>query len=115
MNCKLLLTVPLALAAAGCVADRGREWTPEFVGRTVRVEAANGQVTNLSFDRDGDVVARFGERETRGRWALERDGLCFTWAGNFRECWPHDRAFRTGRTETVRSDRGNTVQVTLLR
>jgi hypothetical protein len=112
------LLPPIALAAllAACATGRDdRGWQPEFVGRVIRVEAANGQVTELAFQRDGDVVARFGERETRGTWALERGGLCFTWGGKFRECWPHTRPFRPNRTEAVRSDRGNEVRVTLLR
>lgn len=110
--------IPVSILAAGlgaCVTGGDREWVPEFVGSTVRVEAANGQVTNLVFQRDGDVVAHFGDRETRGAWALERGGLCFTWGGSFRECWPHSRPFRPGRTETVTSDRGNVVRVTLVR
>jgi hypothetical protein len=105
----------LALALAGCVGARNEMRGPEFAGRTVRVQAANGQVTLLRFQPDGDVVARFGERETRGGWNFGDGRLCFTWAGNYRECWPHVRPFRTGRTETVTSDRGNVVQVTLLK
>jgi hypothetical protein len=113
---KLLSPIALTALLGACATGRdGGGWQPEFAGRTIRVEASNGQVTDLAFQRDGDVVARFGERETRGTWALERGGLCFTWGGNFRECWPHTRPFRTGRTEAVRSDRGNLVQVTLLR
>jgi hypothetical protein len=116
MRRKLPALLVLSAMLAGCATGRDRGgWQPEFVGRTVRVEASNGQVTNLAFHRDGGVVARFEGRETRGRWALERGRLCFTWARDFRECWPHNRAFRPGRTEEVRSDRGNRVRVTLLR
>jgi hypothetical protein len=112
---KKLTIVVLAAAVAGCVSPRGEMRGPEFAGRTLRVEAANGQVTTLDFVAPGEVIAHFGERETRGAWALEDGRLCFTWAQNFRECWPHTAPFRVGRTETVRSDRGNVVQVTLLR
>jgi hypothetical protein len=116
MNGKLLPLLAVAATLAACATGRDEGgWQPEFSGRTIRVEAANGQVTELAFQRDGDVVAHFGERETRGTWALERGALCFTWGGNFRECWPHTRPFRPGRTEEVRSDRGNQVRVTLLR
>jgi hypothetical protein len=86
---------------------------PEFVGRQMTVVAANGQITTLRFRRDGEVTARFGERETAGRWALERRRLCFTWGGSYRECWPYAQRFEQGRTRTITSDRGNVVRVTL--
>jgi hypothetical protein len=117
MKAKLLPILALTAGLAACVSPSGRDrdWEPEYVGRTLRVEAANGQVTNLSFQRGGDVVATFNGRETRGRWDQDLDKLCFTWAGSYKECWPHDRPFRSGRTEAIKSDRGNLVRVTLLR
>jgi hypothetical protein len=93
-------------------AERGPP-APEFVGRQMTVVAANGQLTTLRFQRDGDVTARFGERETQGRWALERRRLCFTWGGSYRECWPYAQPFQPGRTRAITSDRGNVVRVTL--
>jgi len=113
---KLAMIIGLSAALSACVGSRdGGAWEPEYVGRTLRVEAANGQVTNLTFQRGGDVVASFNGRETRGHWEQQEAQLCFTWGASYRECWPHDRPFRSGRTEQVRSDRGNVVQVTLLR
>jgi hypothetical protein len=112
MSRAAVASVCLAAALAGCVAGRGRS-EPEFVGRELSVEARNGQVSTLRFRGDGNVMARFGERETEGRWALEDRRLCFTWAGNFRECWPREAPFRRGRTVTITSDRGNVVQVTM--
>jgi hypothetical protein len=103
---------PLIVLLAGC--GGGREAPPpEFVGRTLRVETAAGQVSNLDFRRDGSVTARFGSGETQGRWELERRRLCFTWRGDFHECWPYSAPFRRGRTTTITSDRGNVVKVTL--
>ncbi|HEY0150323.1 MAG TPA: hypothetical protein VGB70_15145 [Allosphingosinicella sp.] len=93
-------------------AERGPP-APEFVGRQMSVVAANGQITTLRFRRDGEVTARFGERESQGRWALERRRLCFTWGGTYRECWPYAQPFQQGRTRTIKSDRGNVVRVTL--
>ena len=107
---------PLLLLAvvAGCASGRDdRRAGPEFAGRNMRVETAAGQVSKLSFRRDGRVEARFDGRETKGTWALERRRLCFTWAGSFRECWPYRRPFVVGRTTTITSDRGNVVKVTL--
>jgi hypothetical protein len=116
------LSAPLAavllLGACSVIpgGDRNRNYgppQPEFVGRQMTVVAANGQLTSLRFQRDGDVVARFGERETAGRWALERRSLCFTWGASYRECWPYAQPFQLGRTRTITSDRGNVVRVTL--
>jgi hypothetical protein len=115
MSTRFVAGLCLGAALAGCATVRGgpgRE-EPEFVGRSMRVETAAGQVTILRFDRDGTVTARFNERETEGRWSLERRQLCFTWARNFRECWPYAQRFREGRTVSIRSDRGNVVQVTM--
>ena len=113
MGGRLIGIAALVALLAGCATGRDEEWQPEFAGRTIRVQAANGQVTMLDMRRGGRVLARFGERETRGLWALERGRLCFDWTRDFRECWPHNRPFRPGRTETIRSDRGNVVRATL--
>ena len=110
----VLASLCLAAALAGCASGRGGPEQPEFVGRSMRVETSGGQVTLLSFRRDGTVTARFGDQRTQGRWSLDRRRLCFTWARNFRECWPYAQRFREDRTVTIRSDRGNVVRVTLL-
>ena len=112
---RTIVLTPLFVAlAAGCASGRDdRRGEPEFAGRTMRVETAAGQVSRLDFRRNGEVEARFDGRETKGRWSLERRRLCFTWAGNFRECWPYRRPFARGRTTTLTSDRGNVVKVTL--
>jgi hypothetical protein len=115
------LVLPLGAAAllASCSVipggdrDRRPPPGPEFAGRSMTVVAANGQASTLRFGRDGGVVAEFGDRETQGRWALERRKLCFTWGGSYRECWPYAQPFERGRTRTITSDRGNVVRVTL--
>jgi uncharacterized protein YceK len=113
--------MPLAAAAlllAGCStvvprSDRGPP-EPEFAGRMMTVVAANGQASTMMFDRDGTVRAVFGTRETVGRWHLDADdGLCFTWAGNYTECWPYEAPFERRETRTLTSNRGNVVRVTL--
>jgi hypothetical protein len=116
MNRKLLLPALLpailVIGVAGCVTPReGRRW--EFVGRPIHVQAASGQVSTLFLRPDGSVEARFGEQRTAGRWDFTNGNLCYTWGGSFRECWPHTAPFVPGRTETVRSDRGNVVRVTM--
>ena len=92
--------------------DRGPLPGEELVGRSMTVQAQAG-TSMLSFRGDGSVTAAFGERRTQGSWAVGDDLLCFTWAQNFRECWPYTRPFERGQTQRIRSDRGNEVQVTL--
>ena len=119
---RLILSLCAAAALSGCSTvgigdddyDREPQRAPEFVGRTMRVETANGQISVLRFASDGTVQATFGTRTTQGRWRLEGGDLCFTWAADFRECWPYDRPFRQGRTTSLTSSRGNDVKVTLL-
>jgi hypothetical protein len=114
MTRKHLLLVPLAATAAlaGCVTPReGR--MPEFVGRPISVQAASGQVSTLFLRPDGSVEARYNGKSTIGQWEFGDGNLCYIWSGNYRECWPHTAPFIPGRTETVRSDRGNVVKVTL--
>lgn len=115
MASRAFASLCLAAAVAGCATNRVGSEEPEFVGRSMRVETAAGQTSTLRFERDGTVVARFGEQETRGRWSLEARELCFTWRQTFRECWPYTQPFRAGRTVPIRSDRGNEVRVTMLR
>jgi hypothetical protein len=107
-----LLPLLVAAALAGCVTP-SRPRMPEFVGRPLRVETASHQVSTLSLSPDGTVEARFGQQRTSGRWDFRDGMLCYTWGGSYRECWPHTAPFLPGRTETVRSDRGNVVSVTL--
>lgn len=113
MASRILVSFCLAAALAGCATGRRGPEQPEFVGRSMRVETAAGQVTILRFGGDGTVTARFNERESEGRWSLGNRQLCFTWARDFRECWPYAMRFREGRTVSIRSDRGNVVQVTM--
>ncbi|HEY0043290.1 MAG TPA: hypothetical protein VGB62_01965 [Allosphingosinicella sp.] len=108
----------LAMMASACstvVPDRRTpmERMPEFVGRVLTVETAKGQVSTMRFWRDGTVRASFSGKETAGRWDMDGRDLCFTWAGSYRECWPHAQPFRPGRTHSVTSNRGNVVKVTM--
>ena len=114
MDRKFLFPLLLVAGLAGCVTPReGPRW--EFVGRPLRVQAASGQVSTLFLRPDGTVEARFGENRLAGTWDFRGGNLCYTWpsANNLRECWTHNAPFVPGRTETIRSDRGNVVRVTM--
>lgn len=108
------IVIPLAATAAlaGCVTPSGPRG-PEFVDRVLHLEAANGQASTLFLHPDGAVEARYGGKTTAGRWDFRRGMLCYTWNGTYRECWPHTAPFVPGRTETIHSDRGNVIRVTM--
>ncbi|TFI58048.1 hypothetical protein E2493_11625 [Sphingomonas parva] len=105
----------LAAALGACATGGGGDRSPRsaaLVGQTLEVRTAAGQVSTLRLGDGGAVTARFGGREVAGRWAMDGDELCFTWSGNFRECWPYAVPLRRGQTRAITSDRGNKVQVT---
>jgi hypothetical protein len=103
----------LATAAlAGCVTPREGQ-LPEFVGHPLSVEAASGQVSTLLLHPDGTFEARYDGKTREARWDFRDGKLCYAWTETYRECWPHTAPFRRGRTETIRSDHGNVVKVTM--
>lgn len=106
----LCLLASLGACASG--SDRPLSAAAMLPGQAFDVKAANGQLSTLRFAQGGAVSALFGGREVAGRWAMEDDQLCFTWAGNFRECWPYADPLRSGETRTITSSRGNKVEVT---
>ena len=112
MRLKILLPFGAAAALAACVGPREVRG-PEFVGHPLRVEATSGAVSSLFLHPDGTVEARYDGKTTAGQWEFRDGMLCYIWSGTYRECWPHSAPFEPGRTETVRSDRGNVVRVTL--
>ena len=103
-----------ALLAAGCATTRGPAPGSELAGRTLRMQAANGEVTTLRFRDNGRVRATFRGRALDGRWEAGERRLCFFWPRVARECWPYRQRFERGRTRTLTSDRGNVVRVTML-
>ena len=109
-----LLPLAALLLIAGCATGRGPSPTADLAGRSLRMTAANGQVTTLRFRGDGSVRATFGRRNLDGRWRATGQRLCFHWPNVRRECWPYREPFVRGRTRTLTSDRGNVVRVTLL-
>ena len=112
---RLLAAALPALALAACATLRGGpEPGGELVGRTLRMEAANGEVTRLRFAQCGGVRAAFRGRTLDGRWEASSRRLCFFWPRVRRECWPYREPFVRGRVRTITSDRGNVVRVTLL-
>lgn len=85
----------------------------ELVGRSLRVETSQGQVSTLHLQPGGIARAAFGPNEIRGRWQVQDRQLCFFWGSAPRECWPYAGQFRRGQPVAVTSDRGNRVRVTL--
>jgi hypothetical protein len=116
---RIFLPFCAAVLLAGCSSlgvGPGRDRPapePVFAGRLMTVVAASGQASTLRFERDGTVRAIFGKQETQGRWRLDGGDLCFTWAGDYKECWKDIGTFERRRTRTITSNRGNVVKVTL--
>ena len=108
------LLVALALLSLAFDDSQERSRAPDPAGQTLRVVAANRAESRLRFERDGRVIATFGQSRMSGRWTNGADGLCFRWGEAPIECWPYERPFVAGQTVTVTSSRGNVVQVTRL-
>ncbi|WP_166042485.1 hypothetical protein [Sphingosinicella sp. YJ22] len=112
---RLVSAAAAALLLAGCATllpDDRTAFSP--AGQTLRVDAANGASSRMSFRQDGVVVASFGSQSVNGRWEMSGQDLCFNWGNAPRECWPLQGPFVRGRTQTITSTRGNRVQVTRL-
>ena len=108
----IVMGLAAALPLAGCVSILGPRLGSELVGRSAQLTPTRGQSSTLFFQQDGQVRAAFGRGQANGRWWVRSRRLCFQW-GATRECWPYRSALRPGETRTIRSDRGNVVQVTL--
>ena len=116
MHWRRFTALAATIALAGCAgsqADRPQSAAAGLADRSIQVRTAAGQLSTLRLARDGIVSASFDGREVAGRWALADDQLCFTWSGNFRECWPYAEPLRRGDTRAITSSRGNKVTVTL--
>ena len=115
MPLKLICSLCLIAALSGCAGggERPRSAAASVAGQTIQVTTAAGKVTTMHFAEDGSVRAAFDGRQVEGRWSAEQRKLCFTWAGDFRECWPYPAPLRRGEARAITSDRGNRVTVEL--
>jgi hypothetical protein len=111
---RFLMPLLGAALVAGCATSRDSGPADALAGRTLRMTATNGQVTNLRFRADGSVRATFNRRSLEGRWRVSGRRLCFDWPQARRECWPYRAPFERGRTRTITSSRGNVVRVTAI-
>lgn len=102
-----------ALMLSACATTAPIATGAELVGRTVRVEAPDGEISTAQFMADGTVHLTTGARRISGRWAVERDRICFVYPDLPRECWTYDGPLRRGVAVTSTSDLGNSVRITL--
>lgn len=88
---------------------------PELLGRTARVELADGRIIQVTHNRDGTarLIGSDGLSLT-GQWFVAFGKLCFEWPDMPRECWPYPTALRPGETVTSTSDLGQVIRTTLL-
>lgn len=106
--------VPTAQAAMPVPA--GARLAPELVGRTARVELADGRTILVRYNADGTAIMTGpAGLNLTGRWFVASEELCFDWPGQPRECWPYPAPAQPGQTVTSRSDRGQVIRTTLLR
>lgn len=107
--------VPIAAADAMPVVpgDGGQA----LQGTVVEIKSADRRVTNrLQFLPDGVVYIVPANRSVRfpARWEIRDNWLCVDWRPRGAECWPYEQGFRVGEPVTLTSNRGQTVQITLI-
>src|SRR5687768_15598594 len=109
MNMKRFAALCLVAALGACATGGGndgpRSAAALLPGRTRDVEAAKRQGSTRVGSDAGAGGGLFGCGEVSRRWAMEGGPSCFTWAGNFRECWPYADPLRRGVTRTITSSR----------
>ena len=116
----------LLLSACGTLQGPSGEMVPataatqmaEAGSQMIRVDGiGKRRGTNyLTFQPDGRVraeVAGLGIG-TDGSWAVEEGQLCLSFLVRGRECFPYQTTLAKGQTVDVRSDRGQTVRITMM-
>jgi hypothetical protein len=86
-------------------------------GTVVEVKSADRRVTNrLQFLPDGILYIVPENRSVRfpARWEIRDNWLCVDFRPRGAECWPYEQGFRLGEPVTLTSNRGQTVQITLI-
>lgn len=91
-------------------------WPSELEGRTIDIVTEDGIGNRVNFQPGGQMeilVTRRGP-VVEGVWGFEGDDtLCVAFAPRGEECWPYEPMV-VGETQTVTSNRGQTLQVTMI-
>lgn len=129
---KLALILPLAAIAAlpACVPYVGATgetipaseiepystWPAELEGRTIDIVTQDGLQNRINFQPGGEMNILVSENGPviDGVWGSgPGDTICIAFAPRGEECWPYD-PMMVGETQTVTSNRGQTLEVTMV-
>ena len=130
MKFTAILVVATASSLAACVPYVGATgetvpesaiepyaaWPAELEGRTVDIVREDGIGNRVNFQPGGEMEILVTERGpvVEGVWGFEGDDtLCVAFAPRGEECWPYEPMV-VGETQTVTSNRGQTLQVTMI-
>lgn len=91
-------------------------WPDELEGRVVRIETDGGTVNRINFGPGGtmNILVDPGGPVVRGVYGFrDADTLCVNFAPRGEECWPYE-PYMVGEAQTIVSNRGQTLRVTML-
>ncbi len=91
-------------------------WPTELEGRTVDIVTEDGIENRINFRPGGEMEILVGEggHVVEGVWGYQNeDTICVAFAPRGEECWPYE-PMAIGETQTVTSNRGQTLRVTMI-
>lgn len=91
-------------------------WPAELEGRTVDIVRQDGIANRVNFQPGGEmeILVDEGGPVVEGVWGYQgEDWVCVAFAPRGEECWPYEPMV-VGETQTVTSNRGQTLQVTMI-
>lgn len=91
-------------------------WPSELEGRTVDIVTQDGLENRVNFEPGGQmtILIEEGAPVVDGVWGFDdEDTLCVAFAPRGEECWPYEPMV-VGETQTVTSNRGQTLRVTMV-
>ncbi|QIQ85850.1 hypothetical protein [Erythrobacter sp.] len=124
------LVAGACVAVSGCaykVAETGNlvpgdevrsydSWPDDLEGRTFKIEMDQGATNTGNFQPNGtmNILVNDSGPVVKGTYGFASDGdLCIDFVPRGEECWPY-QPMREGETMTVTSNRGQTLEVTML-
>ncbi len=91
-------------------------WPAELEGRTVDIVTQDGLENRINFQPGGEmeILIQEGGPIVDGVWGFrDEDTVCVAFAPRGEECWPYE-PMMVGETQTVTSNRGQTLRVTMV-
>ena len=130
MKIATMTVLASAAALAGCVPYVGAtgeaipaseiepysSWPAELEGRTVDIVTQDGLENRVNFQPGGEMEILIDESGPviDGVWGYRgEDTICVSFAPRGEECWPYE-PMAVGETQTVTSNRGQSLRVTMI-